>query len=307
MTNLIDKESQDRTKIVLRKLGITSPVLLGKGGEGPVYERGDDALKIFLHTTDVQYLKNIKEFQNRLSRHQFTFSIPQIYEVGEVDGTLYTIEKKLHGIPMDKRIVTLASTDRQKLYGNYYGAIRQVGAVSFPELPYGHIIKTDQSITSESWPYYLTQVLEQKTAKTRARMLELVPDFDRKVKTMSALIQTQLRDTQKQLVHCDYYLNNVLTDDDLNISAVLDFSQHCAVGDPRQDMASVLTWNEIDPNVKPEDYMFLYDQAKSDFGEDIVTRSELYLLFSSFYFADMEDPSFSIKHLNNERLWSKYT
>lgn len=303
---LVDQETQDRSRNILRKFGITSPVLLGKGGEGPVYEHGSDALKIYLHTTDIQYLKNIQNFQSKLVTHPFTFDVPQIYEIGETGGVLYTIEKRLKGIQMDKKIVGMNTADRQKLFKSYYEAIRQVGSVSLTELPYGHIIQSNQSVNSESWTDYLLQVLQQKTTKTRESIIDLVPEFDQKVEQMKILIQRHLASNQKQLVHCDYFLNNVLVNDDLEISAVLDFSQHAAVGDPRQDIASVLTWNEIDPNVKPEDYMFLYDQAKSDFGEDNITRSELYLLFSSFYFADMEDPSFSIKHLNNEQLWSKY-
>jgi aminoglycoside phosphotransferase len=280
--------------------------LLGHGGEGWIYEYGNDALKIYVRNSDKQYLKNIQLFQSNLKKQHFTFDIPQIYEIGEVDGILYTIEKRLQGVQMDKKIIGMSTPDRQKLYRSYYDAIRQVNAVTFSNLPYGQIIKTPESITSDSWTDFLVRVLDQKMVKTQDKMRLSVSDFDKKINLFKLLIQKHLVSTQKNLVHCDYFLNNVLVNDDLAISAVLDFSVHAAVGDPRLDIAGVLTWNGIDPNIKPEDYTFLYAIAKKDYGDDVSRFADLYLLYSSFYFSDMDDPSFSIKNLNNEKLWSKY-
>jgi hypothetical protein len=300
-----DKEFQEKTDIVLQKLQV-NPVLLGKGGEGWVYEYGNDALKVYPHNSDVQYLKNIQAFQGVLAKQHFTFDTPQIYEVGNVDGILYTVEKRLQGVQMDKKIVGMSTTDRQQLYRSYYDAIRQVNTVTFPDLSYGQIIKTSESITSDSWTDFLVQILDKKVAITHKKMQKIVPDYDKKVELFKLLIQKYLVSAQKNLVHCDYFLNNVLVNDDLAISAVLDFSVHAAVGDPKLDIAGVLTWNEEDPKVQPQDYIFLYDIAKKDYGDNITTYADLYMLFSSFYFTDMEDPSFSIKNLNNETMWRKY-
>lgn len=301
-----DQEIEQKVGMVFSRLKIRDPVLLGKGGEGWIYEHGNDALKVYPHTSDKQYLKNIQAFQKVLAEQHFPFDVPQIYEIGEVEGVLYTVEKRLQGIQMDKKIIGMSVPDRQRLYRNYYDAIRQVNTVTFPDLSYGQIIQTPDSITSNSWTDFLIQVLDKKVVKTQESMRRSVSDFHRKVELFATLINQHLVSTQKNLVHCDYFLNNVLVLDDLSISAVLDFSAHATVGDPRLDIAGVLTWNEIDPNVKPEDYMFLYDIAKKDYGDDIQTYADLYLLFSSFYFADMDDPSFSVKNLNNEKLWSKY-
>lgn len=302
----INKEIQQNVDTVLHKLGLKNPVLLGKGGEGWVYEYGKDALKIYPRNADIEYLRNTQKFQTELAKNQFTFATPQIYDIGEVGGVSYTVEKRLGGIQMDKKVICMKTADRQKLYQSYYQAIRQVNEVTFPNLPYGQIISTQNSITADRWVDFLGQVFEQKIAKTQERMRSSVTDFDLKVDVFKHLIRQHLQSDQKQLVHCDYFLNNVLVDDELKVSAVLDFSVHAAVGDPKLDIAGVLTWNEIDPNIKPEDYMFLYEQARQDYGKDIDTYADLYLLFSSFYFGDMDDPSFSIKQLNNEKLWNKY-
>lgn len=305
---LLNTKLQRKASVVLKQLHINSPVLLGMGGEGPVYEFGnDEVLKLYLHATDIQYLQNIQLFQKELAKHIFTFAIPQISKIGHVDEIFYTVEKRLPGVQMDKKIAGLTTTDRQRLYQSYYDAIRQVNAVTYPTFPYGQIIKTPESITADSWADFLVRKLDQKVNKTHEQMRIVVVDFDKKVELFKMLIQQHLTSSQKCLVHSDYFLNNVLVGDDLTITAVLDFSVHAAVGDPRLDISSVLTWNEIDPQIKLEDYQFLYEIAKKDYGNDIQTIADLYLLFSSFYFADMDDPSFTIQNLNNKKLWGKYS
>ncbi len=303
---MTDQLSIDKVNEVLKSLHIKNPVLLGKGGEGWVYEYGDMAVKIYPRSSDKEYLQNIQTFQDILLKKRFTFDIPQICEIHDVSGILYTVEKRLHGIQMDKKIVDLNTTDRQKLYRNYYEAIRQVNSVMFQDLPYGQIIKSSGSITSDRWTDFLIRTLDNKAEKIQYSTKTSIKDFDSKIELFILLIRRYLACDQKNLVHCDYFLNNVLVNDDLTISAVLDFSIHASVGDPKLDITGVLTWNEIDPNINPEDYMFLYDVAKKDYGDDIQIYADLYLLFSSFYFSGMDDPSFSVKNLNNEKLWSKY-
>ncbi len=290
---------------IFERFNIKKPLLLGKGDEGSVYEYEDKAIKIYSHTPDTQYLKELKKFQNELEKNSFTFETPQIYEIGNENGTFYTIEKRLKGVQMNKAIIEMNTHDRQVLYRSYYNAIKQVNAVSFSNLPYGQIIKTEESMNSECWTDYLIQTLDFKKTKMLLNTKSQIPNFDKKLELFKNLTQKYLQTNQKQLVHCDYYLTNVLVDK-TNVSAVLDFSGHTSVGDPKLDIASVLTWNMIDPNVKEEDYKFLFDIAKKDFGDNIEMYADLYLLYSGFYFTDMNDPSFSIKILNNEKLWEKY-
>ncbi len=304
---MINTNLQQSVDSVLRGLKIDHPVLLGKGGEGWVYQYEENsALKIYPRSSDIEYLRNTQKFQDTLSKAKFSFATPQIEEIGEIDGILYTIEKRLHGTQMDKKIIDLPTADRQRLYRSYYEAIRQVGSVTFANLPYGQITDSKDTVRSESWTDFLITTLDRKLIKNGAELKHKILHLDEKVSMYKALIKSHLKSEKHQLVHSDYFLNNVLVDDLLNISAVLDFSVHAVVGDPLLDIAGVLTWNEIDPHVHPDDYMFLYDVAKSDYGGDIQTFADLYLIFSSFYFSDMDDPSFSIKNLNNENLWDKY-
>jgi aminoglycoside phosphotransferase len=297
---------QKTTDIAVKKLGINSPFLIGKGGERFIYDYGDKVIAMYHGDVNLDYLENIQKFLNSLSKSTFSFQTPEIIDCGEVDGICYSIEPKLSGIQMDKKIVTLNTIQRQKLYMSYYQAIRQLHQIQFPDLPYGNIINTPESDTAESWEDFIHMKLDRKVTKTRKSMITQVRNFDHKVALFKKLISKHLTNTQKNLIHSDYYLNNVLVDENLKISAILDLSVHAAVGDPRLDITSVLRWNEIDPHVKVEDYRFLNAQAVTDYGEEINKYADLYLLYSGFYFADMKDPLFSIKTLNDEALWEKY-
>lgn len=304
MINKIDINSESRE--VFEHLNIKNPVLLGKGDEGSVYEHGMDALKIYAQNPDLEYLNGLQKFQNELAKNDFTFDTPQIYEIGNINGSFYTIEKRLKGTQMDKAIIEMNTRDRQTLFHGYYEAIRQVNSISFPNYPYGQIIKTKESMNSESWTDYLIQTLDFKKTKMLLSSKGQISNFDKKLELFKNLIHKHLQTNQKQLVHCDYYLTNVLVDK-AKISAILDFSGHTSIGDPKLDVASVIMWNMIDPNVKEEDYKFLFDIAKKDFGDNIQMYSDLYLLYSGFYFTDMNDPTFSVNILNNNDHWRKYT
>jgi len=306
MSGVTDFDLETLKRIVFEKLGIKNPVLLGSGGEGMVFEFGNvEIVKIFPKSPDLTYLHDLQVFQQILAKHSFTFATPEIVEIGDADGIIYTVEKRLRGIPMDKRLVGLGTNDRQKMYSSYYRAIKQIHTLQFLELPFGQLIKTSDSMTGSSWSEFLEKLLTLKLEKTRVRIAPLVDNFDQKLAQMRELITAELNCEEKKLVHRDYYLNNVLVGDDLEISAVLDFGAHTAVGDPRMDVASVLRWNEIDPNVKSEDYEFLYTQADFDYGIDIQHVADIYLLYSAFYFSDMADPSFSVRRLNDVDLWDR--
>lgn len=303
----IGEQLQKRVEIVSKKFKINNLHLLGSGGEGCIYDYNGDALKVYLHNPEEGYLSDLQKLQIELAKHKFTFSTPQIYEIGEVDGVSYTIEKRLKGVQMDYKLKELDRPKRQLLFRSYYEAIKQVNSLSFPNLPFGNIIKTGESINSDNWTDFLIKSVKYKIDKTPNKTKVCISRFDQKLEMFNKLTRKYLNSNEKRLVHCDYYQNNVLVDDNLSISAVLDFGVHTAIGDPRLDISSVIKWNTINPDVQTENYIFLLDIAKKDFGDDLGDIADLYLLYSSFYFLDMEDPSFSIKNLNNDKLWQKYT
>ncbi len=289
---------------ILDTLHITSPEIIGKGGEGIIVEYKGKALKIYYKATE-SYLQQLQNLQKTIASHGLSFVVPQILEIGNVEETFYTIENKLVGVQMDKMIPALSPKDRQTLFRSYYDAIKQIHSITLPDRSYGQLIDTPERITSATWTDFLIQKLRQKVDKTKTRHANTVTDYEQKALLLETIIKDNIHTEEKRLVHSDYYLNNVLATNDLSISAVLDFSVHAVVGDPRLDISGVLSWNAMDKNIQPDDYSFLYEIARNDYGDDLDMYVDIYNLYSSFYYSDMSDASFSINNLNDDSIWKR--
>ena len=290
---------------VLSYLNITNPILLGKGGEGWIFDyHQTEVVKIYKEATQ-EYLEKLVSFQQQLAQYSFSFDTPYIKQIGEVNGTFYTIEKKLSGQQLDTLIPDLNSPQRKRAYQNYYDAIKQINSIEFAHLPFGQIIHISDSIVAPTWKEFLLLKLKQKFDRYGSRLSNQVTNYDSKVEFFRNLLSNKLQSQYKRLVHADYYLNNVLVDNDLKISAVLDLSIHACVGDPRLDIAGVLTWNDLTPSVNPQDYEFLYEQATADYGPDVNYYVDLYRLYTAFYYSDIDNEKFSVKNLNNQEVWDR--
>lgn len=296
-----DTPYPDSVLSVLASLRIYDPQLLGKGGEGYIFAYKDKALKIYIRS-EMGYVRQVADLQTTLAGCGFPFSIPRITDIGQTGGSVYSVEDRLTGTPMDILMRSLPADKRQILIRNYYNAVRRIGAVTFSGKPFGQILSGSESVTGPDWVHYLLRKLEQKNEKNWER-LRCIGNLEMKTSALKQALGESCRWDGKNLVHCDYYLNNVLANDDLSVSAVLDFSIHSAVGDPRYDIASVLLWNTIDRSIQIKDYDFLFDLAEQDFGPDIRTVTRLYFLFSCYYYADMEDPSYCLDNLNDPAVW----
>ena len=290
---------------VLSYLNITNPILLGKGGEGWIFDyHQTEVVKIYKEATQ-EYLEKLVSFQQQLAQYSFSFDTSYIKQIGEVNGTFYTIEKKLSGQQLDTLIPDLNSPQRKLAYQNYYDAIKQINSIEPKHLPFGQIIHLSDSITAPTWSNFLLMKLAQKLEKYEKRLRNRITDYDSKVKFFQKLLSNDVQPQYQRLVHADYYLNNVLVNSDLKISAVLDLSIHACVGDPRLDVAGVLTWNDLTPGINPEDYEFLYKQAAKDYGPDLDYYIDLYRLYTAFYYSDIDNEKFSVKNLNNQEVWDR--
>src|SRR5262245_40152061 len=112
MTGLRDFDS--RITAVLAHLGIAGARLLGRGGEGNVYELGDDRVVKIYRQGSERELQRLASFQEWLARQGFSFGTPQILEIGRVDETVFTIEPRLPGEKLSGQFSSL-SEDQQRL------------------------------------------------------------------------------------------------------------------------------------------------------------------------------------------------
>lgn len=292
---------------ILQKLNIEEKIVLGEGGEGIVFAFDEDRVVKVYKGGNLNYLQSIFAFQRTLAEFALPFETPVIYEIGKVGGIYYTIEKRLHGVTLDKVFGELSEADRYLILKRYFEGIKAIHSVKLPQLLYGQILASGDQLTSESWQKFLRIKMEDKIGYSREWLARDVTNFEVKVKCYYEIIETELGCEEKQLVHGDYFQGNVLVQN-LAISGVLDFSPHTVVGDYRMDICGAITFLEIDP-VFTQPYLdYLYTLAEQEYGKDIRKFIGYYLLYYSFLFAnsyEFDKPLYEwcLKNLNNHNYW----
>src|SRR5690242_10163135 len=132
-----------RATAVLAHLGIPSARLIGKGGEGNVYELHDDRVVKIYRQGNESELHRLAAFQEWLAQQGFPFRTPQILEIGRVDETLFTIEPRLPGATLSGRFSSLSEDQQRLALTNYYAALRLINEVELPDDAYGHVSPTE--------------------------------------------------------------------------------------------------------------------------------------------------------------------
>ena len=131
-----------------------------------------------------------------------------------------------------------------------------------------------------------------------------VKDLDNKIELMRSIFKQKLQFSKKILVHGDYFYNNVLFDDKLNLTAILDFSNSTVIGDYRMDIACAIMYFDLD-----EKYIkFLWEQAVKNYGEETIPIIKYYTAYQAFF--QTESCLYNkglykwcLNHLNSAELW----
>lgn len=292
---------------IITKLGIKDRHQLGEGGEGYIFDYSDNKVLKIYPKADLDYLQKLQSFQNLLQKYSLPYNIPLITKIDCIDNTYFTIENKFKGQQLDFVFPGLSGNQKLQVLKNYFEAIVPFNSIELPDYPYGQILNIKDSIRSDSWSGFLVNKLNQKLIKSDTYLPEDIYNYDEKVALIIKIIKQNCSNTRKNLVHCDYYLNNVLVNENLEISTVLDFSVHASVGDKRIDVAS-LAYLNLDKNITPGHINFLLDFAKELYGYDINKFITIYGLYYAFYYADTHDFNLNsykwcINYINDTNHW----
>ncbi|MGH7203831.1 MAG: phosphotransferase, partial [Candidatus Levyibacteriota bacterium] len=290
------------------------PILLGKGGEGYVFTYKDDIVIKIYHNTfnndNEKYLKSLEKLQTIITNKKLPFVTPQILNIGKINTIHYTLEKYLDGILMEEKFPALTEKEKYKLLKSYYEAMKALNTIEFPNLPYGNILQTPQSpITDTTWQGFLIKMITQRIKQAGERLVKDVTNLDEKVLKFTEVINSELACDTKSLVHADYFVNQVLVNDNNEISAVLDISAHALVGDKRLDVASIFFFDGVEAYTK-EHLQYLLDLSIQEYGEKILKYNDIYRLYYSFYFSHVhafmpEWYELLVRNLNDEELWKR--
>jgi len=298
-----------RAAAVLAHLGIPGARLLGKGGEGNVYEFSDDRVVKIYRQGNESELQRLATFQEWLARQGFPFRTPRILEIGRVEETLFTIEPRLPGATLSGRFSHLAEDQQRLALTSYYAALRLINAVELPDDAYGHVLPTeDYPGGAATWSDFLDRQLDRSLEQAGADLAQDVEAFEEKAQELRQLLHRHVEGAPKRLVHGDYFLDNVLFDDDLQVSAVLDFGAHTLAGDPRLDATSAIIFLGLEPAMKPWHFAHVTALAQEQYGDGMLPLIDIYHLYYAIYFADTKltmpgDYDWCVRAWNDPQRW----
>jgi len=232
---------------VLARFGVRPDDVLGHGGEAWVYALDHARVLRVLHAGGtVDHVRRRSRLIDELTRSRVAFDLPEALDVGEINGRVFVVERRLAGRSVMAELRVADGSRRARLIEAHLEAAAALGDLHLdPRGYYGDLI-SDDPITVDTWRMYLR-------AKAAASLSGSVADF-------ASIDPSPLADALPDAigpayVHLDAFTGNMLTDGQ-RITAVLDFGPTSVCGDRRLDpIAAVvyLTAPEITPTATPAD------------------------------------------------------
>jgi aminoglycoside phosphotransferase (APT) family kinase protein len=233
---------------VLQHVGVAPDAVLGHGGEAWVYALDDDRVVRVIHAGGREDdVRRRQALVDELARGEPAFALPEVIEINELDGRVFTIERRLRGRSvMDELRDSEEGAQRSRLIEAHLAAAAALGDLRLQPRGYFGDLIADEPITTSTWRAYL----EQRVAANLARS---TPEFH----VIDPLaLAAPLPDTDvAAFVHLDAFAGNMLTDG-TRITSVLDIGPSSIAGDRRLDplaAAVYLTSREITPTSRPSD------------------------------------------------------
>jgi len=303
--------SANRNKtLILKSLHINESDFLGKGVESYVYVYGKNKVVRILKNGDLVYIKSLKELQELISTSGLLVETPLIIKIQELGGIIYTVERRLKGINLTKIFDTYNDEQKKKVILEYLDLLKELTKVDVNKFEFGQITNSKDKVSDSSWQGFLKKKTKQKVNMVKIQLGQDVLDLDFKLDVFFKLIDAKLENIEKNLVHGDYFYDNVMANKDAKITGILDFSGWMSVvGDFRLDVSGAIIF--LEHSEKFVKYQkILTEAAKIEYGDDIESFIDFYKIYYSLYLSDSclyLKPLYNwcVKNLNDKELWAR--
>jgi aminoglycoside phosphotransferase (APT) family kinase protein len=212
---------------------------LAAGTEGAIYRLGDGTVaKVWGHH-DVEELARMRLFYQDVAAAGPPFATPEILSVETVRGTAVTVERELPGVQLRK---LLSPDDRQvppEAEECLLTVLRELAAIEgtapMRRLP----VLGEKAALWEGHRDFVTglvALVERRVPAHAGLFRRRVRGFDRTYERLLGRLAA-LQVSGHSVIHGDLFPENILVDQDLRPTAVLDFGFLSTAGDPRFDAA----------------------------------------------------------------------
>ncbi|MCA9385505.1 aminoglycoside phosphotransferase family protein [Candidatus Dojkabacteria bacterium] len=271
-------------QVILKALKLENPKYLGNGQESFVYKIDTQRILRVFGGTNLNKEKIRFDFYKKLKKYEVSFLIPEIYEYGEIEGHVYSIEKLLPGKTIEKEFISLNKKQKEKLFRSYLQICSELEKITIEDLSYGDIMREPRNCNGDSWHKFLQNRIEQAIEEGEDSYKEDVPNIGEVYKKFQSELHHLPEFPEKTLIHGDLFFENIMVNDNLDVTAVFDFSALSVIGDWQLDVANVFNYMSYFPIVQDEDIHLFREILVDKFGEEMIKIAELYDLYMAFVF-----------------------
>ncbi|HMN87974.1 MAG TPA: aminoglycoside phosphotransferase family protein [Bauldia sp.] len=273
------------TRAILAGFGIAPDALIGEGGTSLVFAlEGNRVIRILRRRGDPAALRQLAGFLAMIDG-RVACPTPRIERV-DPEGR-FVIEGRLAGRALLRVLPGLAGVRRERAFAAYARSAEAVATVTFPERAFGQILAA-APLTAPTWRGYLRAALDRFAARNAAVIAASAGDVEGLVARARTLLDAVPEPRARFLVHGDYFPGNVLVDDSLSVTGLVDFSDWTVVGDPALDIAGAALFLEMIDEATPGDVARVRDIVFSRHGPAIVPAARFYRAYAAFAVADPE-------------------
>ena len=270
---------------VFKRFSLEERDVLGSGGESQVFALDDErVLRLYREHADPAYVARLHDFYRALNGVTLPFELPFMEEVGDVDGALYAIEKRLPGVSFTQYLKGARAEERSLALAGYLTAATYIHAIPVDTEKFGELL-TGKPMQRPGWPEYLAARARKVLSSSYSQLSADVPDLDGIVQSWENDLQMLAHVTEPKLAHGDYFPGNVMVNESGEVTAVIDFSPMTVAGDPKLDLACALFFIELDLSYQPDDSPLLarlLHERQDAPSPDVIA---LYRTFYSLYFS----------------------
>lgn len=270
---------------VTAAFGVTDADLIGAGWESTIYALGTTQI-LRIPRPEIVSEGKLRAQAKLIARlPPLPFAVPRIREISRIDGQLYVIEDRIEGHSMAALLRSLSGERRAAAFQAYLAATEAMSAVAAPAEAYGDLL-SDTPRRSEKWSDYLTGRVRE-AAKDEV-LAAAVPGLAGIVRRYIARLDA-LPDPPKCLVHGDIYPANVMMNDDLQVTGLIDFGFTTRIGDHVMDLAGACYYLTAYDLSAQADLDCLRQLILERHGAEVIDRIDLYAVWFAFDFAYNHD------------------